>query len=241
MTDHSAPVPRFTIRNALQWDIPDVSNLLAAVLASTPVGLWLEPRPEWRQSRLGRFYEAQTTVANVHGSTRVAVTAAGDVIGAALWLPCAEPDPLSDTSLSGIAETADASEFGRRVGQLLDAAWQPHVAEPHQRLIGLGVRADYRRHGVATALLTDRQNGQVRPVRCVAVDESLAALCSRCGYRDFCKPAQLRPGGVIVRSLAFVPDVPAVRSRNAGGAFGSGRERPARGVFVVRQRSGGGS
>lgn len=241
MTEPTEPL-KFGIRNATQWDVPEVSSLLAAALASKSVGFWVVPEPDRRRFLLRSFYDTRVVDALVGGSARIAVAADGALLGAALWLPCVAPVPGIRKLSSEFVETAGAFEVSERIGQLLDAAWQPHAPEPHQRLIGLGVLEDSRRRGVATALLTDRQHDAVRPIRCLVVDDAVVGLCQRCEYREFCIPALLRPGAVIIRSLAFAPEPPLVRVRNTAAArysAGTVLGHLGQGLPVVRPRRGG--
>jgi ribosomal protein S18 acetylase RimI-like enzyme len=207
MTGGSGLLSGMTIRDATRWDIAAVAGILACTVLSTPLGKWLEPDPVARGGELRAFYLERVEDALRHGAARL-IEQDDTTIAAAVWVPCTEPNP-ADCTAAGARDGVSL-----RMGQLGAAVWQPHLPEPHLRLAGLGVLLRHRRRGVATALLTEHRRGALLSAHCLAVEESLTALCVRCGYRPYGARVGLKPGEAGIQPMQRDTDLPAVVSRN---------------------------
>ncbi|MFC7530149.1 hypothetical protein [Actinoplanes sp. GCM10030250] len=197
-----------TVRDVTFWDIRSVAEVLSVTTLDTALGHWLGPDPVTRGRHLYDFYQARVVEAIQHGTARVA-DEPGEVVAAALWLPC------STDSTRHPAAARGEDGFHRRLDQLGTARNEPRLSQPHLRLVGLGVLARWRSHRVAIQLLTEPEPAPLLPARCVtAVDGPLAVLCARCGYRPHGAPVLLAAGGAITQTMLYSPELSIPGRRN---------------------------
>jgi GNAT superfamily N-acetyltransferase len=181
-----AGVPDRAVRDARPGEAAAIVSLLAVVFADGPVARWLDPDPATRLVHGRRYFAGAVEHGYAHGAVQVAVTA-GELVGAALWLP--QPAPPIEAYPGGIG----APVLGRLalLGALLH---ERRPAGDHQVLEYLGVRPDRQRRGTGGALL-DHRHGWLDamgvPAYLEANDARNRALYHRHGYADLGAPVRL--------------------------------------------------
>lgn len=199
----------WTIRRYQPGDDPGVlADLLAAGFAATPVAGWLAPDDDTRLG-YGRTYLAGLVAAAVHrGAVYLATDDPGagapeDIIGVALWHPCAAGIPTSAPHGGSAAGTAGGDDrradlpaaVRERMITLERVLRASHPEErAHHHLAYLGVREDRQNQGVGSALLAHQH--AVLDVTSIsayleATHPDSRRLYARHGYRDFGPPMQL--------------------------------------------------
>ena len=214
-----------TLVDVTWWDVRPVAGVLAAALALTLLGRWLEPDPVVRGQALFHHFSARVREGLRSGVARL-VEDHGAVIGAALWLPCTS----GDSARRRVPGGAVAEGFAQRYGWLEAAAGQPHLHDgPHLRLVGLGVLPSWQRRGIAAALLADGDHAD--PARCLITDyPSTTGVYARQGFRAYGVPVALPAGGPVIQPMQHARRARALRFRNASPAsyLNSGASRDLR-------------
>jgi GNAT superfamily N-acetyltransferase len=139
------------IRRTRPEDAAAVSAVLTAAFDDDPVFRWLAPDDESRAATNRAFFDLVVEVLAPHDDSW---TTAGDVSGAALWVPYGreamseERGSLFETQLAELY-----SPHADRVEQLGAAMNAVHPAEPHEYLWFLGVTPAMQGRGIGGRLL----------------------------------------------------------------------------------------
>jgi ribosomal protein S18 acetylase RimI-like enzyme len=139
-------------RKATSDDTPAIARALAGAFFDDPVFRWIYPDDEQRRHVLPPFFSLYTETILRHDETY----AAGDVTGAALWVPPGQPAVPEE----------EAEDFGRRMEEL--SGENPERAFAVSKLIDehhppgsyyflqfMGVEPESQGRGIGSALLTE--------------------------------------------------------------------------------------
>lgn len=180
--------PEMVLRPATHADLPDIVRLLTIDLVHSPRSGWAMPgRSNYGAAWRTYLSEIANTALN---SGTVTITAERTAV--AVWQPHPHPTAhVADTTLD-VAAVSPAHCL-HTVHTILQAG---HPDGPHEDLVHIGVHPDWRRHGLATALLRhhhahlDRQ--RISAVAHVDADVPRQIL-QRHGYTTVV-PAAMPPG-----------------------------------------------
>ncbi|MET9959813.1 GNAT family N-acetyltransferase [Streptomyces sp. NPDC006326] len=153
------PSAGYGIRCARRAESRTVAALLACAFADDPVMAWMIPDPSDRLHRIALYFElAQRQQRPRAGAVRVAATADGRLLGAALW---SGPGRWKTSPLQELAALPRyARVFGARgmsraadVQNTLHAA---HPEDPHWYLPALGTDPALQGAGIGSALVREQ-------------------------------------------------------------------------------------
>jgi len=146
------------VRPVTRSDVPALSRALAEAFDDDPVMCWILPDAAKRPGRLARMFAAEIKYHHLAGGgAELAESAAGLVVGGALWDPPGgwKQSPLN--SLLGLPSVVFALGRQLRVGAEVDHALESaHPAEPHWYLGTIGTSAAGRGGGYGKALMNSR-------------------------------------------------------------------------------------
>jgi len=169
------------IRRAGLGDATTIAELIAAAFHPLDIAHWLIGDDGTR----ARIFPAYFRMFVDHALTHGRVDIAGDLDGAALWVPVTQTPPAPEDF-----DVRMAAACGPHLSRFLalDAAFDSrHPASPHHHLALLAVRPDRQQRGVGTALLTHHHATLDADGIAAYLEASSArsrALYLRLGYHD---------------------------------------------------------
>ncbi|MFE5719537.1 GNAT family N-acetyltransferase [Streptomyces erythrochromogenes] len=149
------PLAGYGIRPARSTESAAIAALLARAFADDPVMAWMVPAVD-RERRIARYFRlAQRRQRPRPGGVRVAATADGRLLGAALW------SGPGCWKTSAVRELAALPEYARvfglrgmpRAGEVQNAMHEVHPDTPHWYLPTVGTDRGLQGMGVGSALL----------------------------------------------------------------------------------------
>ncbi|MET9466060.1 GNAT family N-acetyltransferase [Streptomyces sp. NPDC006544] len=155
-TRPALPFAGYGIRCARPAESGAVAALLASAFADDPVMAWMIPDASDRERRIARYFRlAQRRQRPRAGGVRVAATAEGRLLAAALWT---RPGRWKASAVQELAALPQyARVFGLRglprAGEVENAMTEAHPGTPHWYLPTVGTDPGLQGTGVGTALL----------------------------------------------------------------------------------------
>lgn len=153
------------VREADPEDFAELTTALARAFADDPVARWAAPRAANRSRALRGFFSAYLKHKQPHGF----VSCAGDLVGAAIWVPPGE-STMGAAELVDIVRPNVATRLAFRSPLLAWGALRAdrlHPHEPHFYLAAIGVDPAAQGRGLGSQLL--------RPVLDLCDDERVPA------------------------------------------------------------------
>jgi GNAT superfamily N-acetyltransferase len=198
---------QLTLRDAHPQDRPAITGVLAAALADSDVGRWLDPDPDTRVPHALAYFRTTVDQAMSAGTVRVA-DQRGEILAAALWFArpaapasaddppaCDAGPPVGGSPVGAGLSNGAVFERLRLLGRLLD---ERHPLGPaHHHLAHLGVRPDQQRQGIGSYLLIGHHaylHVAGIPAYLEASDPGSRQLYLRHGYTDVGVPIMLPTG-----------------------------------------------
>ncbi|MFD3696917.1 GNAT family N-acetyltransferase [Streptomyces sp. NPDC058646] len=156
----NAPTALLSAGYGIRWARPAESRAVAALLARSfaddPVMAWMMPDGSGREPRIARYFRLNQRQQRPRaGGVRVAATAGGQLLGAALW---SGPGRWRTSALRDLLTVpAYACVFGasglRRAADVQNALHEAHPDAPHWYLPTLGTDPAVQGAGVGSALV----------------------------------------------------------------------------------------
>ncbi|MCM9077487.1 MULTISPECIES: GNAT family N-acetyltransferase [Streptomyces] len=157
-TRPAAPLAGYGIRPARPAESGAVAALLARAFADDPVMAWMIPAAG-RERGIARYFRlAQRQQRPRAGAVRVAATAEGRLLAAALWSGPGRWKPSAVQELAALPGYAGI--FGLRgmprAGEVQEAMHEAHPRVPHWYLPSVGTDRGLQGRGVGSALLVQQ-------------------------------------------------------------------------------------
>ncbi|MFE9480561.1 GNAT family N-acetyltransferase [Streptomyces spororaveus] len=157
-TRPAAPLAGYGIRPARPAESGAVAALLARAFADDPVMAWMIPAAG-RERGIARYFRlAQRQQRPRAGAVRVAATAEGRLLAAALWSGPGRWKPSAVQELAALPGYAGI--FGLRgmprAGEVQEAMHEAHPRMPHWYLPSVGTDRGLQGRGVGSALLVQQ-------------------------------------------------------------------------------------
>ncbi|MFD7630999.1 GNAT family N-acetyltransferase [Streptomyces sp. NPDC059851] len=206
----SLPSAAYGIRWARPAESGAVAALLALSFADDPVMGWMVPDRSGRQPRIARYFGlAQRQQRPRDGAVRVAATADGRLLAAALW---SGPGRWKTSPLRELAAMPTyARVFGLRgmprAAGVQNALHGAHPDAPHWYLLAIGTDPDVRGAGIGSALLhqqLDRCDRLGQSAYLESSNPSNVPFYERFGFRTT-TPIHLPDGGPTVWPMWRTP------------------------------------
>lgn len=154
--------PRSTgygIRCARPTESDSIAALLARAFADDPVMVWMFPDPSGRERGTSRFFKlSQRQQRPRAGSVRVAATAEGQLLAAALWSGPGRWKPSAVRELAALPHYARVFGTGglRRAADVENSLQEAHPQAPHWYLPTLGTDPAAQGAGAGSALVREQ-------------------------------------------------------------------------------------
>ncbi|MFB7170811.1 GNAT family N-acetyltransferase [Streptomyces sp. NPDC056254] len=151
----AAPLAGYGIRPARPSEAGAVAALLARAFADDPVMAWMIPAAD-RERRTARYFRlSQRQQRPRHGGVRVAATADGRLLAAALWSGpgCWKTSAVRELAALPFYARAFGLRGMPRAGEVQNAMHEAHPDTPHWYLPSVGTDQGLQGMGVGSALL----------------------------------------------------------------------------------------
>lgn len=183
MTELDIPSPAPDLRVARPYDVPALTEALAAAFHEDPIFGWLVPVERRRSAALRRFFDIELRAV---GLARGSVWTTGELDGAALSTP---PEswrlPWPAALRHGLGFSRAFGVRLPRAAALMQVMERRHVREPHHYFPYVGVAPASQGRGLGSKLMqpTLERCDQARlPAYLEATSERNAALYERLGF-----------------------------------------------------------
>ncbi len=171
------------VRRTRPEDAAALSAVLAAAFDDDPVFRWLAPDDETRPAVSRAFFDLVVEILAAHDDSW---TTAGDISGAALWIPYGREAMSEERGELFEAQTAQLyhphADRVEQLGAAMDAA---HPTEPHEYLWFLGVAPAVQGRGIGSRLLApvlERADRNGHPAYLEATSPRSRDLYARHGF-----------------------------------------------------------
>ncbi|MFE5866888.1 GNAT family N-acetyltransferase [Streptomyces virginiae] len=226
------PSAGYGIRFARPAESGAVAALLARAFADDPVMAWMIPAAD-RERGIARYFRlAQRQQRPRAGAVRVAATADGRLLGAALWSGPGAWKPSAAAELAALPRYAGV--FGlrglQRAGEVQNAMHEVHPLTPHWYLPSVGTDQGLQGMGVGSALLGQQladcdRLGQ--PAYLESSNVTNIPFYEKLGFR-ITGEIRLPEGGPTLWPMWRDPDPAGGRARHQGASRGSSERGPTR-------------